>query len=207
MGQGRHGQYTQQPKLDARLADHLYAAALEAALSSQRLLRYRQQGDGPFDHLGRYLWNMSLGEAAYPALHQLEIAFRNSFHGAISSLYGPTWFTDADVLLTEELTKVQEAQQRLVAERKDSTDAGRVVAELTFAFWTGLLSGPHANTAKPLWPHLRERVFPYADIGMRTVTRVASGRSVSVSTASGAFATVSRITSRSGARGGTEGRP
>lgn len=150
---------------------------------------------------------MSLGEAAYPALHQLEIAFRNSFHGAISSLYGPTWFTDADVLLTEELTKVQEAQQRLVAERKDSTDAGRVVAELTFAFWTDLLSGPHANTAKPLWPHLRERVFPYADIGMRTVTRVASGRSVSVSTASGAFATVSRITSRSGARGGTEGRP
>ena len=93
------------------MADNLYVAALEAALSTQRLQRYRQANDGPFDHLGRYFWNMALSEAAYPALHQLEVALRNSFYDAISSAHGPAWFKDPDVVLPEELRQVEEPRR------------------------------------------------------------------------------------------------
>ena len=57
-------------------------------ISQERLKAYsRNRSDKYIDVLSTYLWNIALSEALYPALHNFEIALRNSFHEAISRAY------------------------------------------------------------------------------------------------------------------------
>ena len=51
-----------------------------------------QRADTPCEGLPRYLWNIALCEALYPAFHTLEIAFRNAIHRELgATLQSPEW--------------------------------------------------------------------------------------------------------------------
>lgn len=112
-------------------------AALEAALSADRFARYLDWASD--DHArARDLYNLNarLCEALYIPLHAFEVALRNRIDGVMSAAHGARWFEDPAVV-------VQPRQQEQVAAAIDDLarddkpdDPGRVVAALTFSFWT-----------------------------------------------------------------------
>lgn len=141
--------------------------ALRGALSHDRLEGYRvSSNDDDTILLTRCAWNIALSEALYPALHGLEIGLRNTLHNAISEYWGnPLWFEAAiPGLAQEELVKVEVAKQELQKARKP-IEAGRMVAELAFGFWTGLLN---ARYERIFWPRLLRTAFPAMPNSIRT---------------------------------------
>lgn len=141
--------------------------SLRMSLSNERLDAYRKSSsDDELLLFSRYAWNILLSEALYPALHGLEIALRNNMHDAIESHTGnPMWLDSGpSVLLPDEIVKVQSAEQELIKSRKP-VEAGRLVAELNFGFWTSLLN---ARYERVIWPRLLQSVFPGMPRTIRT---------------------------------------
>jgi hypothetical protein len=126
------------------------------------------------DTLARYSWNSYLGASLYPTLLHLEVAFRNRLHDAVASRYPIGPWQDVDcwlgrvppILAPSEFAQVQVATDRLRRTGKPITP-GRVVAELTFGFWTNLLDVRYEQR-QVLWPPLLEKAFPHLPAVHRT---------------------------------------
>jgi hypothetical protein len=126
------------------------------------------------DALARYSWNSYLGASLYPTLLHLEVAFRNRLHDAVASRYPIGAWQDVDcwlgrvppILAPSEFAQVQVATDRLRRTGKPITP-GRVVAELTFGFWTNLLDVRYEQR-QVLWPPLLEKAFPHLPAIQRT---------------------------------------
>lgn len=114
--------------------------SFEKLQSKDRLDKYVWEKDpDKTDALARYYWNVGLSEALYPALQALELAFRNTLHNTLTDVKGqPNWYDCKDLLEQRELDQIAAARKRLSDQNKPD-DPGRVVAELTFGFWTSLL--------------------------------------------------------------------
>lgn len=133
---------------------------IRRALSPERLGAYARGGRDELDALALYLWNTTLCEALYPMLHGLEISLRNALFDAAGAAYHGHGFTqvpcwlDADppVLLPGERGKVEQAKRRL-REKGRPLEPGRVVAELSFGFWTALFDVRYEH-GRVLWPRL-----------------------------------------------------
>ncbi len=146
-----------------------YADALWKILSQERL----QGGYGGTamprpDVLARYLWNAALCEALYPSLQALEVALRNTVFSAGSAVYPftgtpqpgqvPCWLDAPGVLHADDARMVDSAKARLAAANK-ALEPGRLVAELTFGFWTALFDVRYENS-RILWPRLfSQKIF------------------------------------------------
>jgi len=125
---------------------------VETALSPDRLSVYRQPGMRDLDVIACYLWNVALSEALYPSLQTLEIALRNSVNRALSSRFGtPYWYDHSGVLDRRELQAVADAKEQLTVARKPH-DPGRIIAELSFGFWTSLFNVRYEQADRRLWP-------------------------------------------------------
>lgn len=113
----------------------------ERALSQDRLGPYRNRAQCPdAEVLANYLWNVALCEALYPALHGVEVGLRNAIHqGATDIFRSDRWFEASyPGLDPREQVKLAEAKAELADQRKPET-SGRIVAALSFGFWTTLL--------------------------------------------------------------------
>ena len=119
---------------------------LENALSLERFGRYLAWAGG--DHaqaLDLYALNTRLSEALYTPLQMLEVALRNRIHAVLSTAVQPRWFeTPGTLAVPHQNEQVAEALADLARERKEPTP-GRVVAALTFSFWTTMLGTPYEN--------------------------------------------------------------
>jgi hypothetical protein len=113
--------------------------SVRGSISDQRLDAYRQSHtDTDVDLLGRYLWNTALCEALYPTLQNLEIALRNNIYNATQiSFDNCNWLDDPDILVAQQLKSVAKAKREILNSGRNAT-IGRVIAELTFGFWTSL---------------------------------------------------------------------
>lgn len=87
--------------------------------------------------MARYLWNIDVSRSLHPVLHMVEVTFRNQLHNALTGLYGATWYDTPHLLTGKALAKVAEAKSNLARDRKPR-DPGRIVAALSFGFWTSL---------------------------------------------------------------------
>lgn len=152
---------------------------IERAISVDRLSGYRQPGGDAHDALARYTWNALLGAALYPTLLHLEVAFRNSLYEAVQAHYpaGP-WHTVScwldqvpPILAASDRKRVETAKRRLRRAGKPLTP-GRLVAELTFGFWTSLLDRRYEH-GQVLWPTLLKAAFPHLPAAQRTRRGVA----------------------------------
>ncbi len=134
---------------------------IEGILHTERLDSYRQDGADPTVTLSRYLLNVALSESLYPALQFAEIGLRNAVHRELTARCGTDrWYDSPQARLTAwQLDKVAEAKEALQKRRKSLT-AGRVVAELTFGFWTGFFNNAHARTG--IGSYLSKNAFPHA---------------------------------------------
>lgn len=154
------------------MADSRQDAALGAiwrTLSPDRLDGGYGGGGVPREEiLARYLWNVALCEALYPSLQMLEVALRNTVFDAGCAVYPagvpappgrvPCWLDTPGLLHAQEASKVNAARTALRNAGKP-LEPGRLVAELTFGFWTALFDVRYENN-RFLWPRLfSQKIF------------------------------------------------
>jgi hypothetical protein len=132
-------------------------AILEKFLSPERLAPYYSQARGDrWVAIKLYERNTELSEALYGVLQGLEVTLRNAIHNALTEGLGTASWYDKVVLEDSERDSLQEARHKLI-EKCVAETPGRIIAELTFAFWVRLTAGVYE---KSVWvPHLR-RMFP-----------------------------------------------
>jgi hypothetical protein len=152
----------------------LSLAALQRALSQQRLDAYRQLSDrDDADALARYLWNMALASALQPTLHTFEITLRNAIYTTSVKLIDssrlhmpdvPCWLDarNSTLLYAREAAEVVRAKAYLGAEPRRRTP-GHLIAKLSFGFWVQLTArvySEHRADGPKLWPRGLPSVFP-----------------------------------------------
>lgn len=155
-----------------------YLDALWTVLSRERLEGgYGGSEMSRPDVLTRYLWNMALCEALYPALQAVEVALRNTLFSAAEVLYPFTgtpghdqiacWLDIPGILIGDEPKRVAAAKSRLRGVNIPP-EPGRVVAELALGFWTALFDVRYENT-RILWPRLfGQKIFAHAPRSKRS---------------------------------------
>jgi hypothetical protein len=163
--------HVRQTNFHAADRDHMRMSStffreIEAILHADRVDAYRQDGADHCVTLSRYLLNMALSESLYPTLQFAEIALRNALHRELSAHCNTdAWYDASESRLTPwQSEKVAEAKDVLRKRRKPLTP-GRVVAELTFGFWTGFFNKIHARTG--IGSHLSKTAFPHAPFAER----------------------------------------
>lgn len=127
---------------------------LEQHLSAARVGRYRTEcGGDATAATTAYTHNLLLAEAMFPMLNVLEIALRNGIHAALTSKYGRTDWWEAwtgDPAFKWQLGQIAEAKAKLVR-RHEAQTPDKIIAELTFAFWSSLFNAAFHIT---LWSSL-----------------------------------------------------
>lgn len=146
----------------------------EKFLSPERLAAYYGQARGDkWIAIRLYERNTELSEALYGVLQGLEVTLRNAIHNALTELLGTASWYDKIILEDSERDSVTEARSK-IAEKCVSETPGRIIAELTFAFWVRLTTGIYE---KSLWVPCLRRIFP-----VRLQRSVIHGRLVELKT-------------------------
>ena len=131
---------------------------LEKLLSSKRLYTYYRMF--PTDNnkaIEYYCLNTQVSESLYPLLCNLEIALRNSIHNSFSIHFkSPDW--PLSLTYPELQDQVGIAKRKTLAVN-NSTTSDKIVAALTFGFWTSLFNKQYA---KDFWKPLMY-AFPLLD--------------------------------------------
>ena len=119
---------------------------LEQALSLERFGRYLAWAEGDRERaIELYTLNTRISESLYTPLQMLEITLRNRIHAVMTEARHENWFHDVGFLLTgTQRMQLAKAIEDIEAARKDATP-GRIVAALTFSFWTAMLSPAYEN--------------------------------------------------------------
>jgi hypothetical protein len=143
---------------------------VEAVLAVERLDAYRQMDSAAPDvTLARYLWNMALCEALYSPLQIAEIALRNALHRRLSEhFHTDRWYQRLGEFTPKQEEQVTTAIDTLTRMNKPDTP-GRVVAELSFGFWTAFFN--HTYARKPLGAKLVSATFAFAPKYERSLKR------------------------------------
>jgi len=140
---------------------------IEKVVSKERLSGYTTYYAKSFgcSPLSLYRWNTLLSESLYPSLQVVEISLRNVLHQAIAEHFkNEAWFKQPNILLPKEMEKVLKAEYDL-KKMKQPTTTGKVIAELTFGFWTSLMD---ARYEMKLWrSKIIKRAFPHMPTSIR----------------------------------------
>lgn len=138
----------------------------EEALSLERFGRYLAWAAGDRGRaIALYGHNTRLSESLYTPLQTLEVALRNRIHTVLADAKGEEWYSDeAGILLaSHQSEQISKAIEELVAADKPVT-AGRVVASLTFSFWTTMFNKDYET----LWQQTLHRIAdPTAPKGLK----------------------------------------
>lgn len=128
---------------------------IEEALSLERFNRYVKWAEGDRNRaLELYTLNARLSEALYIPLQMLEVVFRNRIHTIMTAARHERWFMDDELLIIEH--QHQQRQKAVVDLHKDGKEPtpGRIVATLTFSFWTSMVSPAYEQ----LWQTILHRI-------------------------------------------------
>jgi len=145
-----------------------FADKLRQVLSQERLESYHQRGTPRTDLnlFSHYAWNMALSESLYSALQCLEIACRNQIHQSATTHYHrDDWFDHPAALQHENERQAIAKAKMALRQQGKPLEAGRIVAELNFGFWTSLLDRRYEQV---LWPRLLKHTFPRMPRKIRT---------------------------------------
>ena len=139
---------------DVRVAAKLeaYVRDLEQAFDPGRLAPYYPADGDKLAMVANYFWNAALCKEMHLSLGTVEVTMRNAIHDTLTAHFNaPDWYDEPFLL--------QEREARAIAKaKKDIRDTGkpaipgRVVAAVTFGFWTGLLSALYGES--PYGPSL-----------------------------------------------------
>lgn len=128
---------------------------LEAALSLERFGRYLAWAGGNREHaVALYTLNTAVSESLYTPLQMLEVVLRNRIHAVMTEARHDAWFQDEGLLLGQwQPEQLAKAIKDIEQDRKEPTP-GRIVAALTFSFWTAMFGKDYEN----LWQTTLHRI-------------------------------------------------
>ena len=133
---------------------------LERHFSSARLGRYCTKRNGDKSKAAAdYLYNILLAEALFPMLNLVEISFRNAVNTKLTNKYNePAWWNKIRHYTSCEriIIQIENVKSKLDRE-EENTAPSKVVAELTFGFWSTLFNSVYQQL---FWQDLR-LAFPY----------------------------------------------
>ena len=131
-------------------------ASLKASLSEPRFATYltKASGDETFA-FALYLYNSRLAKSFLFPLSVAEVTLRNAVDGVLLQMFGAAWHQNANfrdnVLTLESLAALEKS-----IERARSNERGKVIAELTFDFWSNLFRSEYAD----MWRTKANIAFP-----------------------------------------------
>ena len=123
--------------------------------SEQRSRKYFLRfPDAPNKAIELYKSNILISKSLYPILSIIEIALRNSIHSSLSKYYKTDlWFNHITKIKEfDKLTFDINRAKKTIVRRNEVVNAGKIVAELNFGFWSSLFNSEYENL---LWKHLR----------------------------------------------------
>lgn len=156
------------------------ASALTRAISPDRLASYSAAAATSTTGataLDLYIWDRDLAVAILADVAVLEVALRNALHTRLTATFGgQDWYTRAGTIGLDE--RARKDISRAVAKVPTlARTPGRVVAQLMFGFWIGLLDTGAAGTYEnDLWRPALSHAFLGGKVEARAVEarRVAS---------------------------------
>ncbi|HEV7866541.1 MAG TPA: hypothetical protein VGO90_02590 [Chthoniobacteraceae bacterium] len=133
-------------------------AEIRDGVSAERLRPYLAATHDLAAAIRLYERNTALSEALYCPLQGVEIATRNALHLTLTGTFGATWFDalGTPTLHHEQLEKLTTARAQL-QRRGVPITAGRMVAELSFGFWSAICARRYLVL---LWNPCLHRAFP-----------------------------------------------
>jgi hypothetical protein len=133
----------------------------ERLFSTGRLARFYQAArQDAAEASALYAANIQLSESLYPCLAVVEVALRNALHRQLTYLcHSPDWYRQLsrhDRALAD-LQPELDRTEKYIRDRRETISADKVVAELTFGFWSSLFNRAYELV---LWKQLR-LAFPH----------------------------------------------
>ncbi|SDQ29099.1 Abi family protein [Pseudovibrio sp. Tun.PSC04-5.I4] len=142
------------------MCEVLQYQGFETALSLERFGRYLEWAGGDREKaILLYSLNTRISEAFYPSLQMLEVSLRNRIHTVMTDLYNNRWIFDERLILNARHQEQIASAREDIKESKKEETPDRVVAELTFSFWTAMLGPSH----DALWNQGLHKIAKKAD--------------------------------------------
>ncbi len=132
------------------------------SLSEERLTKYREHVriNADKEIIIFYTWNQELSMALYPWVESVEVALRNAIHHTLSGDRGDAWWFDDPIFIYQSYERKQvKAAKEIVLKQNKTVTSGKIVAELSFGFWTSLFHADY-EYRQILWPRLLTQIFP-----------------------------------------------
>ena len=88
-----------------------------------------------------YFWNLRLSASFYPLLAGIEICLRNQMLKRLEGEFGVRWWNNNEFrkLLGQKGERLIKDAIRNLTRKNSPVTAGRITAELSFGFWSGML--------------------------------------------------------------------
>lgn len=121
------------------MTEEILHPELEQALSLERFGRYLAWAGGDRRRaIELYTLNSLVSESLYIPLQALEVTLRNRIHVVMTGSHGESWFhRDGFLLGDRQHGQLAKAIEDIKRDKREPTP-GRIVAELTFSFWTAM---------------------------------------------------------------------
>lgn len=141
------------------------------SLSVERLKPYKLKEDDSREQiLERYLRNIELSEALYPALALLEVTLRNKIDYSLCAHFNEDWLLDEysvnKILHEWEYEKTYKPTYERVQSIESTVTKGKLLPELNFGFWVSLCKTEYFPK---IWmrPNVFNEAFPYFDVRLK----------------------------------------
>ena len=130
--------------------------ALKASLSEPRFGSYLAKASNNEHYaIALYLYNARLAKSFLFPLNVAEITLRNAVDCALVQKFGPDWHTENN-FRDRTLSEQSRAALEKAITRASAQDRGKVIAELTFDFWSNLFRVEYAS----VWRTMANIAFP-----------------------------------------------
>ena len=126
--------------------DKRFYSEIENAFTVSRLSVYKQDGADDLTCLARYLYNIEVCKSLYSSLNIFEVTFRNAIDTVLCSVAGADNWYDILTLDSTSMKNINDAKHKIQKKGKLVTH-DRIVSELTFGFWTSLLTPRYSQAA------------------------------------------------------------
>jgi hypothetical protein len=113
-----------------------------------------------YTNFDEYKQNIYLSQQYYILLSIFEISLKNSVNNYFINKISINWF-ESEVLHSDTKQKIQEARKKIL-QRKEIATHDKIIAELSFGFWTSLFRKSYSNLLrfkdiKAIFPNLPNR--------------------------------------------------
>ncbi len=129
--------------------------SLREAISGERFELYLIGTGDVVRALRFYVWNAAVSAAFLWPLHMVEITLRNTVNNRMMQKYGAAWLLDSELVGTWAARTAAKARSQIGKRGAEPAD-GRIIAELSFAFWVGLFAKARDEA---LWRRNLCRIF------------------------------------------------